>query len=306
MKTILFTLLLVAFTSVVSAQAPSLINYQGRLTDTNGAAITGSKNFSISIYDAATEGSLLYTETIGAVILDANGVYSFQFGTKVAELTSALQDNSEHWIELSVNNGVLSPRQRILAVPFALNAAKAEIATRAESVGDEDGNVNIAGSANVTGAATFTGPVMIADNASIQQDLNVAGSLNAQRLNLEGPLGDTNFDGLFNRIAGMETIFEGDYVTFSNLTTRFSGPEVRFEGHDVEFWNDRTTFEGELRINGPVTEPKHATTKEYVDARIDTETARALTEETILMQIVQQQAALIQTLEARVTALENR
>ena len=147
---------------------------------------------------------------------------------------------------------------------------------------------------------------MIADNASIQQDLNVAGSLNAQRLNLEGPFGDTNFDGLFNRIAGMETIFEGDYVTFSNLTTRFSGPEVRFEGHDVEFWNDRTTFEGELRINGPVTEPKHATTKEYVDARIDTETARALTEETILMQIVQQQAALIQTLEARVTALENR
>jgi hypothetical protein len=81
---------------------------------------------------------------------------------------------------------------------------------------------------------------------------------------------------------------------------------VRFEGHDVEFWNDRTTFEGELRINGPVTEPKHATTKEYVDARIDTETARALTEETILMQIVQQQATLIQTLEARVTALENR
>ena len=167
-------------------------------------------------------------------------------------------------------------------------------------------DLNVAGSANVNGAATFTGPVMIADNASIQQDLNVAGSLNAQRLNLEGPFGDTNFDGLFNRIAGMETIFEGDYVTFSNLTTRFSGPEVRFEGHDVEFWNDRTTFEGELRINGPVTEPKHATTKEYVDARIDTETARALTEETILMQIVQQQAALIQTLEARVTALENR
>ena len=141
MKTILFTLLLVAFARVASAQAPSLINYQGRLTDANGAAVTGSKNFSISIYDAAKEGNLLYTETIGAVILDANGVYSFQFGAKVAELTAALQDNGEHWIELSVNNGILSPRQRILAVPFALNAAKAEIAARAEKVGDKDGNV---------------------------------------------------------------------------------------------------------------------------------------------------------------------
>jgi hypothetical protein len=68
-----------AFTA--SAQVPSLINYQGRLTDSNGAPVTGSKNFAISIYDAATGGNLLYEETIGAVTLDANGVYSFQFGS---------------------------------------------------------------------------------------------------------------------------------------------------------------------------------------------------------------------------------
>jgi hypothetical protein len=68
-----------AFTA--SAQVPSLINYQGRLTDSNGAPVTGSKNFAISIYDAATGGNLLYEETIGAMTLDANGVYSFQFGS---------------------------------------------------------------------------------------------------------------------------------------------------------------------------------------------------------------------------------
>jgi hypothetical protein len=68
-----------AFTA--SAQVPSLINYQGRLTDSNGAPVTGNKNFAISIYDAATGGNLLYEETIGAVTLDANGVYSFQFGS---------------------------------------------------------------------------------------------------------------------------------------------------------------------------------------------------------------------------------
>jgi hypothetical protein len=68
-----------AFTAF--AQVPSLINYQGRLTDSNGAPVTGNKNFAISIYDAATGGNLLYEETIGAVTLDANGVYSFQFGS---------------------------------------------------------------------------------------------------------------------------------------------------------------------------------------------------------------------------------
>jgi N-acetylneuraminic acid mutarotase len=66
---------------LASGQVPSLINYQGRLTDANGAPVTGNKNFSINIFDAATGGNLLYSETIGAVTLDSNGVYSFQFGS---------------------------------------------------------------------------------------------------------------------------------------------------------------------------------------------------------------------------------
>jgi hypothetical protein len=70
----------IASALIATAQVPSLINYQGRLTNANGDPVTGSKNFAISIYDAATNGTLLYTETIGAVTLDDNGVYSFQFG----------------------------------------------------------------------------------------------------------------------------------------------------------------------------------------------------------------------------------
>ena len=62
------------------AAVPGLINYQGRLADANGAPVTGSKNFTLSIYDGETEGSLLYSEDIGAVTLDDNGVYNFQFG----------------------------------------------------------------------------------------------------------------------------------------------------------------------------------------------------------------------------------
>lgn len=75
------TLCALAGTMLAGAQVPGLINYQGRLTDANGAPVTGSKNFSLSIYDAATGGNLLYTESIGPVTLDANGVYSFQFGS---------------------------------------------------------------------------------------------------------------------------------------------------------------------------------------------------------------------------------
>ena len=108
-------------------------------------------------------------------------------------------------------------------------------------------------------------------------DLNVAGTINAQdiqtgninaeRLYLEGgPFGDTRFDGDFNRLGGFETRFEGEFVRFSNFETRFDNPEVQFNGNNVNFHNNHTTFNGEVRLEGPITEPKHATTKEYVDA----------------------------------------
>lgn len=74
---------------MVAAQVPSLINYQGQLTDSNGDPVTGSKNFSLSIFDAQTSGNVLYAENIGSVTLNENGVYSFQFGESGASEATA-------------------------------------------------------------------------------------------------------------------------------------------------------------------------------------------------------------------------
>lgn len=62
------------------AAVPSGINYQGRLTNASGVPQVGNRTMSLKIYDAATAGTLLYSETIGNVTVDANGVYGFQFG----------------------------------------------------------------------------------------------------------------------------------------------------------------------------------------------------------------------------------
>ena len=66
--------------SVSYAGVPSEINYQGRLTDANGDAVTGDVSMSLKIFDAADDGNEIYSEDIGTVTLDENGVYSFQFG----------------------------------------------------------------------------------------------------------------------------------------------------------------------------------------------------------------------------------
>ena len=66
--------------SFLVGAVPTAINYQGRLTDTTGEAIVGSKEMSIKIFDAAVDGKELYGENIGTVSLNSNGLYHFEFG----------------------------------------------------------------------------------------------------------------------------------------------------------------------------------------------------------------------------------
>jgi hypothetical protein len=83
------TLAALAFTA--TAQVPSLINYQGRLTDKAGTPVNGPVNIGIKIFDAATDGKAYYSEDIGEVTV-VNGVYSFNYGAgkSVAEATETI------------------------------------------------------------------------------------------------------------------------------------------------------------------------------------------------------------------------
>ena len=64
----------------LTAQVPSLINYQGRLTDAQGQPVTGNRTMAVRIYDAASAGNMTYEESIGTVAV-GNGTYSFRFGS---------------------------------------------------------------------------------------------------------------------------------------------------------------------------------------------------------------------------------
>tara|TARA_A100001015_G_scaffold160513_1_gene178358 strand:+ start:5335 stop:7695 length:2361 start_codon:yes stop_codon:yes gene_type:complete len=79
MPLLYFTLLQLTCVLVAFA-VPNDINYQGRLSDANGNPVTGDVTMGVKLYDAQTGGNEIYSEDIGTVTLDENGVYSFQFG----------------------------------------------------------------------------------------------------------------------------------------------------------------------------------------------------------------------------------
>ena len=108
------TLSILFFTTATLAWAvPSEINYQGRLTDANGDAVTGDVAMSLKMFDAATAGNEIYSEDIGNVTLDDNGIYSFEFGASGQSVvdregTIAVADGSATTYTGSVSSTPLS------------------------------------------------------------------------------------------------------------------------------------------------------------------------------------------------------
>ena len=79
----------------LAAQVPSLINYQGRLTDGSGNPVTGNRTMVVRIYDAATGGNMTYEESLGTVAV-RNGTYSFRFGSgRVTETISTTNGTNQ-------------------------------------------------------------------------------------------------------------------------------------------------------------------------------------------------------------------
>jgi hypothetical protein len=107
--------------SVANAAVPHLINYQGRLTDSSGKPLEGTHNLTFRIYDAENAGNLLWEETQSVLL--QKGVFSVLLGG-VTNLD--LPFDKPYWLEIKVNNEVMSPRQRIASVGYAIRAENAE------------------------------------------------------------------------------------------------------------------------------------------------------------------------------------
>ncbi len=116
------------------SDVPKTISYQGILKKADGTAMVpdGGYNIVFSIYTLASGGTLKYRETQAVQV--KNGFYAVVIGTgtpraesPVASL-SLLSFNDEYWLGITVGadptvaNTELTPRVRLTASPYALNA----------------------------------------------------------------------------------------------------------------------------------------------------------------------------------------
>jgi hypothetical protein len=200
LNTITITLIstvLLFISSLASAQSaiPPYINYQGRLIDqASGAPVNGVKSITFALYDSATGGAPIYSQTQPVTI--TNGAFSVYLGKgegnyqgeKVSDGIPAevFTEHSARYlgIKMEDSSAEMAPRQLLSSVAYAYKAEEAEKARVAESV---MGQVT----ANSTGNVGI-GTISPSEKLEVTGNIKAAGAVKA-----------TSFEGDGSKLTGV-------------------------------------------------------------------------------------------------------
>jgi len=112
------------FSSLVYADVPDSISYQGKLTTPVGLLIDGNYAMTFKIYDVAVGGVALWTEAHPAVTVD-KGVFSVMLGS-ITSLPATVFDGSVRYLGVQVGGDPeMTPRKEIVSVAYAYRAGTA-------------------------------------------------------------------------------------------------------------------------------------------------------------------------------------
>ncbi len=169
--------------------------YQGALRDAQGQAIgAGTRTVAFRLYTQAAGGTPIWGRS-HEVLLDGNGLFNVALSDETGDAIEGVASNGLH-AALAANAGTslylgltvadasaeISPRQKILAVPFAMyaldaSAAKGDLAV-ADKVAPAEANVRGAASASsaAIGGKASAGSLAVASTLSIGGNLEIEGA----------------------------------------------------------------------------------------------------------------------------------
>ncbi|MCD6531924.1 hypothetical protein J7K99_05745 [bacterium] len=108
----------------VFASVPRLINYQGKITDSEGVALSGTHEIRFILYGSPTGTDTLWYETHSGVSV-VRGLFDVILGS-VNPFPDSVDFSSQYYLELVVDGEVVSPRVPLVSAPYAIRASVAD------------------------------------------------------------------------------------------------------------------------------------------------------------------------------------
>ena len=157
---------------------PQQLAYQGFLSDLIGTPSTGTHSIQFAVWPNPTGGTTsLWSDTLSVTVV--NGFYSATLGTTAGDsFPLGLFDGSVRYLEITVDGDLLSPREALGSVPYAILAAGVQggavnassLAVNGNAVVNSVGHAIIdAGTSIMTTAGIFCGASTIPTNGLIQE-----------------------------------------------------------------------------------------------------------------------------------------
>ena len=219
---ILRIMLLLIFPILGISQAPSKINFQSVLRNTNGEVVSNSAvSLKISILSGTITGTAVYIETHSKTT-DVVGLISLQIGggTVLSGVFGAINwGSSAHFIKLEAdfnggNNYVLLGTQELMSVPYALYASKTDtsvlnLASRFSTKLSGADTTSLSARINSKSSLSDTNLLNLTSRFSTKLSAADTVSLSA-RINAKSSLSDTSLLNLTSRfstkLSGVDTV----------------------------------------------------------------------------------------------------
>jgi hypothetical protein len=227
---ILCAVMVLCVSSAHSA-TPTLVNYQGRLTNAGGTPVPdASYSVIFSIYDAASGGTVKWSEIKSVTTSD--GLFAVLLGT-VSPLTDTVFNSTTRYLGAKVGaDPELTPRSRLVTVPYADRISTVDGSTG----GAISGNISLDNSTATTGNVLKGGVLFIqnfgsgntaiglnAGNLTMSGTENTITGANALHLNTSGNWNtSTGFNALLSNATGNGNTADGHNALLNNTTGRYN------------------------------------------------------------------------------------
>jgi hypothetical protein len=110
----------------LAAAVPYELAHQGRLVGPSGAPVTGTHSVQVRLYDVASGGTALFSESFAGVVFD-DGYYVVRLGTLPGNaLDDADLSGGARWIGVTLDSGTEMTRTPLASVAYAVRAGFAE------------------------------------------------------------------------------------------------------------------------------------------------------------------------------------
>jgi len=222
------------------AAVPGLVNFQGRLLDSNKLPRNGDYLMSFKICNSlaatcsapcAVGNPCLWTENQTVTV--TNGVFAVQLGA-VAAIDSGVFSTDARYLETAVAGETLSPRERLTAGPYSFKSSVAD------SMTGNDGSALLRISSVAVGA--INNENQIVDGIIGNADISPAAAIAIGKLATSGTLGANVIVSSLAVASAYENVLSLSDTVTGNVSTLRHGFTPKASGSTTQFLRGDTSW----------------------------------------------------------------